>query len=567
MSPWLTTVGALFLFFLGYRFYSKFWAEKIFQLDPNFRTPAHEFRDGVDYLPTNKFVLWGHHFSSVAGAAPITGPAIAMIWGWGPALLWVVLGTIFFAGMHDFGTLWASARNKGRSIGVITNSVIGTRAKGLFLLIIFFLLLLVNAVFAVVIAGLFTSYPESVLPYWLQIPIAVTIGFLVYKRGVGLFWPSIIGLLLLFTFVFIGAGLPLSLPESMAGLPSSAWWVIIMLVYGAIASRLPVWTLLQPRDYINSHMLFLGLIIIYVGLFIGRPDFVAPAFNTNVPEGTPPLLPLLFVTIACGAISGFHGLVSSGTSSKQLDKETDARFVGYFGAVGEGMLALAAVMATAAGFASFEAWNEHYATWASASGGGTPAFVHGAGNLVGNLGIPAVVGTTFISIMVVAFAATTLDTSMRLQRFILAEIGEQYRIPSLKNVNFGTVLTFISCVALAFLADPSNPGSGGMVLWPLFGTTNQLTAGLSLIVLTLLLWRLGRKIIFAVIPLVFIVTMTTASMVYNIKHYVQQGNILLVVVGTFILALNVWLILEGIAAARRESNRPNIPSGPRWRSR
>ena len=567
MSPWLTTVGALFLFFLGYRFYSKFWAEKIFQLDPNFRTPAHEFRDGVDYLPTNKFVLWGHHFSSVAGAAPITGPAIAMIWGWGPALLWVVLGTIFFAGMHDFGTLWASARNKGRSIGVITNSVIGTRAKGLFLLIIFFLLLLVNAVFAVVIAGLFTSYPESVLPYWLQIPIAVTIGFLVYKRGVGLFWPSIIGLLLLFTFVFIGAGLPLSLPESMAGLPSSAWWVIIMLVYGAIASRLPVWTLLQPRDYINSHMLFLGLIIIYVGLFIGRPDFVAPAFNTNVPEGTPPLLPLLFVTIACGAISGFHGLVSSGTSSKQLDKETDARFVGYFGAVGEGMLALAAVMATAAGFASFEAWNEHYATWASASGGGTPAFVHGAGNLVGNLGIPAVVGTTFISIMVVAFAATTLDTSMRLQRFILAEIGEQYRIPSLKNVNFGTVLTFISCVALAFLADPSNPGSGGMVLWPLFGTTNQLTAGLSLIVLTLLLWRLGRKISFAVIPLVFIVTMTTASMVYNIKHYVQQGNILLVVVGTFILALNVWLILEGIAAARRESNRPNIPSGPRWRSR
>ena len=562
MSPSMTALGALILFFMGYRFYSKFLAEKIYQLDPNFRTPAHEFRDGVDYLPTNKFVLWGHHFSSVAGAAPITGPAIAMIWGWGPALLWVVLGTIFFAGMHDFGTLWASVRNKGRSIGVITNSVIGTRAKGLFLLIIFFLLLLVNAVFAVVIAGLFTSYPESVLPYWLQIPVAVTIGFLVYKRGAGLFWPSIIGLLLLFAFIFVGAGLPLALPETIAGLPSSAWWVIIMLLYGAIASRLPVWTLLQPRDYINSHMLFLGLIIIYIGLFVGRPDFVAPVFNTNVPEDTPPLLPLLFVTIACGAISGFHGLVSSGTSSKQLDRETDARFVGYFGAIGEGMLAVASVMATAAGFATFGAWSEHYATWASASGGGTPAFVLGAGNLISNLGIPAVIGTTFISIMVVAFAATTLDTSMRLQRFILSEIGEQYNVPFLKNINFSTVLVFLTCVALAFLADPSNPGSGGMVLWPLFGTTNQLTAGLSLIVLALLLWRMGRRVVYVVIPLVFVVTMTTASMVYNIMSYVQQGNILLVVVGTLILALNVWLILEGILAARRESNRPDIPSGP-----
>lgn len=562
MSPWLTAIAALFLFFLGYRFYSKFLNEKIFQLDPDFRTPAHEFRDGVDYLPTNKFVLWGHHFSSVAGAAPIVGPAIAMIWGWVPALLWVVLGTIFFAGLHDFGTLWASVRHKGRSVGVITNTVIGTRAKGLFLLIIFFLLLLVNAVFAVVIAGLFTSFPESVLPYWLQIPVAVSIGFLVYRRGVRLFWPSLIGLILLFVFIFAGTALPLSLPESIAGLPATAWWVVIMLIYGAVASRLPVWTLLQPRDYINSHMLFIGLIVIYLGLFVGRPDFVAPAFNANVPADTPPLIPLLFVTIACGAISGFHGLVSSGTSAKQLDKETDARFVGYFGAVGEGMLAVAAVMATAAGFATFDAWSEHYATWASASGGGTPAFVTGAGNFLSHLGIAPIIGTTFISIMVVAFAATTLDTSMRLQRFILSEIGEQYHIPSLKNVNFGTILTFLSCVALAFLADPSNPGAGGMVLWPLFGTTNQLTAGLSLIVLTLLLWKMGRRFIYALIPLIFVVTMTTASMFYNIVDYIKQGNMVLVIVGTLILALNIWLILEGILATRREADKPDLPSKP-----
>lgn len=561
MSPWLTTVGALLLFYFGYRFYANFLAVKVFKLDSGFRTPAHEFRDGVDYVATNKFVLWGHHFSSIAGAAPIVGPAIAMIWGWGPALIWVVFGTIFFAGMHDFGTLWASIRHKGRSVGVITNSVIGTRAKGLFLLVIFFLLLLVNAVFAVTIANLFTAFPESVLPYWLQIPVAIAIGFLVYKRGVGLFWPSIIGLVLLFSFIFIGANAPISLPDSMGGLSATGWWVIIMLVYGAVASRLPVWTLLQPRDYINSHMLFLGLIVLYVGMFIGRPEFVAPMFNTNVPAGTPPLLPLLFVTVACGAISGFHGLVGSGTSAKQIDKETDAKFVGYFGAVGEGMLALVAVMATAAGFANFSEWRAHYGSWAAASAGGTPAFVKGAGSFLSNLAIPEVVGTTFISIMVVAFAATTLDTSMRLQRFILAEIGEQYRVSALKNVDFSTVVAFLSCVALAFLADPANPGAGGMVLWPLFGTTNQLTAGLSLLVLTLLLWRWGRNYVYALIPLLFVVTMTTWSMVLNIIDYFKQGNTMLVIVGTLVLALNVWLILEGLLAVRRVKRNPDLSKG------
>lgn len=327
------------------------------------------------------------------------------------------------------------------------------------MLIIFFLLVLVNAVFAVTIANLFTAFPASVLPYWLQVPVAIAVGVLVYKRGVGLFWPSIVALFLLFAFIFVGAAFPVELPKEIGGLSSTAWWVLIMLLYGAIASRLPVWLLLQPRDYINSHMLFLGLIIIYLGLFATNPDFIAPAFR-EAPADAPPLLPLLFVTVACGAISGFHGLVGSGTSSKQIDKETDARFVGYFGAMGEGMLALAAIMATAAGFASLDAWNEHYGSWKSASAGGTAAFVTGAGNFLSNLGIPAEIGTTFISIMVIAFAATTLDTSMRLQRFILSEIGEQYKIKSLQNINISTVVTLITCAALAFLADPSNPGAG-----------------------------------------------------------------------------------------------------------
>src|SRR5690606_15636988 len=202
---------------------------------------------------------------SVAGAAPIVGPAIAMIWGWGPALLWVTLGTIFFAGMHDFGTLWASVRNRGESIGSITRTVIGSRAKNLFLLIIFFLLVLVNAVFAVTIANLFDAFPSSVLPYWLQVPVAIAVGILVYKRGAGLFWPSIIALILLFAFIFAGAAAPVELPKEIGGISSTAWWVLIMLIYGAIASRVPVWLLLQPRDYITSHMLVLGLLLMHLG--------------------------------------------------------------------------------------------------------------------------------------------------------------------------------------------------------------------------------------------------------------------------------------------------------------
>ena len=289
MTSWLLALIAFAVFFLGYRFYSKFLAEKIFRLDPDFQTPAYRFQDGVDFVPTNRFVLWGHHFTSVAGAAPIIGPAIAMIWGWGPALVWVLVGTVFFAGIHDFGTLWASIRNKGRSVGAIAREVIGPRALTLFLLIIFFLLLMVNAVFAVAIGTLFTSFPASVLPYWLQIPIAMAIGYLVYKRAWRLLVPALTGLVVLLSLVWLGTRAPLELPEDPAGIPTTAWWVFIMLAYGAIASRLPVWLLLQPRDFLNAHLLFIGLALLYLGVFVGRPEIVAPMFNSNVPADAPPL--------------------------------------------------------------------------------------------------------------------------------------------------------------------------------------------------------------------------------------------------------------------------------------
>src|ERR687891_582797 len=341
------------LFFLGYRYYSRYIAERVYALDPNFVTPSHEFEDGVDYVPTNKHVLFGHHFTSVAGAAPIVGPAIAVFWGWLPALLWVVLGTIFAAGVHDFGSIVVSVRNRAQNIRTLTSSVINARSRTLFLGIIFFLLTMVNAVFAVVIAILFEANPGAVIPIFGEIPIAIFIGQYVYRTRTSALGPSLLGVLILYLLILVGREFPIEiggLAETF-GIGTRTAWVIIMFIYAAIASRLPVWILLQPRDYINSHQLFIGLAVILLGALVGWETIVAPAFN-DVPAGSPNIFPFLFITIACGAISGFHSLVSSGTSSKQLAKETDARYVGYMGAVGEGSLALASVLAVTAGVAA-----------------------------------------------------------------------------------------------------------------------------------------------------------------------------------------------------------------------
>ncbi|HSP31461.1 MAG TPA: carbon starvation CstA family protein, partial [Halomonas sp.] len=349
MSAIFLLVVGLGAMAVGYFVYSKFIAEKIYQLDPDFRTPAHEFEDGIDYVPTNRFVLWGHHFTSVAGAAPIVGPAIAVIWGWAPAFLWVVLGTIFFAGIHDFGAIWASVRNRAKSVGALTGDVVGKRARSIFMIVIFLVLLMVNAVFAVVIAGLMMNFPSAVVPVWGAIIVALIVGQMIYRRMMSLAVVSVVGVVALYALIGIGPSVPIQMPAEVAGMSGNAIWILILFGYAAIASLLPVWMLLQPRDYINGLQLFIGLLIMYGALVLLNPTLVAPAFNSDVPEGTPSLIPLLFVTIACGAISGFHGLVSSGTTSKQLNKETDARFVGYFGAVGEGMLALAAILAATAG--------------------------------------------------------------------------------------------------------------------------------------------------------------------------------------------------------------------------
>ncbi|MGM0481458.1 MAG: carbon starvation CstA family protein [Pseudomonadota bacterium] len=537
----LLGLGAMFL---GYVFYSKYIAEKIYRLDPDFKTPAHQFEDGVDFVPTNKLVLWGHHFTSIAGAAPIIGPAIAVIWGWVPAFLWVVLGTIFFAGVHDAGAIWASTRNKAKSMGNLTGDVVSKRAQTLFMIVTFLVLLMVNAVFATAIAGLLISFPSAVVPVWGAIFVALIIGQIIFRKWMGLGAISVLGVIALYVLIWVGPSLPLALPDTIAGLSDNAQWILILFGYAAIASLLPVWVLLQPRDYINGLQLFIGLILLYGAVLVLGPEMTAPAFNSNTPEGTPSMLPLLFVTIACGAISGFHGLVASGTTSKQLDKETDVRFVGYFGAVGEGLLSLATIIAAGAGFATLADWQAVYSSFGQ---GGVSAFVAGGGYIIGQgIGLDVGIAETLLTVMAVLFAGTTMDTGIRLQRYIFQEWGNIYNISIIQKPAIATLLAVGSCLLLAFGAGGSD-GSGGLQIWPLFGTTNQLLAGLTLTVITVMLVRLGRPMYVTLLPLIFLLIMTVFSLIIQLQTFYQTDNYFLFFLDIVVLIAAIWIILEASA--------------------
>ena len=526
----------------GWFVYSKFIAEKIYQLQADFVTPAHELNDGVDYHPTNKYVLWGHHFTSVAGAAPIVGPAIAVYWGWVPAVLWVTIGTIFFAGVHDFGAIWASARHKGKSIGALSEEVIGRRTRALFMVVIFLVLLMVNAVFGVVIAGAFVGTPGAVFPAWSAIVVALIIGQLLHRKwSLGLL--SVVGVIALYGSIMVGSQLPIELPESLFGLTANANWIIILFIYAAIASMLPVWVLLQPRDYINGIQLIVGLVLLYGAVFVSMPDISAPAFNDRMPEDAPSLVPLLFVTIACGAVSGFHGIVSSGTTSKQLDKETDARFVGYLGAVGEGSLALITLVAvsSAALAATPEIWHELYDRYGTA---GASTFIKGGAQMITNgWGIPTGVSQTLLATMVVLFAGTTMDSGVRLQRYIIQEWGDIYNIPVLRKGVLATLVAVTCCLALAFGAGGAS-GSGGLIIWPLFGSTNQILAGLTLLVITVMLIKLGRPAKYTMIPMIFVLITSSWAALIKLKEFYLAGNWLLVTIDVVVVITTFMVILE-----------------------
>lgn len=358
------------------------------------------------------------------------------------------------------------------------------------------------------------------------------------------FWPSIAGYVGL--LVAIGYGDSVAAAFPVLGEISVGTWVWLLLAYSFVASVLPVWLLLQPRDYLNSHQLVTGLFVLTAGLFVLQPTVVAPAYNPN-PAGAPPMIPFLFVTIACGAISGFHGLVSSGTTSKQLARATDARPIGYGAMLAEGGLAMLATLAATAGFASTDHWTTHYASWGAANGLSAKlgAFVSGGASFVASLGIPRSTAETFMAVMVIAFAATSLDTGARIQRLVISELGEAYGVRALGNRYLAGAL---GIGAALLLAVTQGGGKGGLALWPLFGTTNQLVAGVSLLAVTIWLQRQGRPIVYTLVPMLLVSTATAFAMLGNLRdYYAQFADLwLLALSGTLILALDLWITFEGL---------------------
>jgi carbon starvation protein len=544
MNAAVLAVIVFVAFALGYRFYSRFLARRVFEISSDEPVPSRELEDGVDYVPTRLGVLWGHHFASIAGAAPIVGPAIAVIWGWLPALIWVGVGTLFMGAVHDFSALVISARHRGQSMGEIAGTIMNPRIRTLFLIIISLLIWVVLAVFAYIIGTLFVSNPGAIFPINVQIIVAIAIGWLIYHRGISLGLPSLFGYVALMTAIFFGdsfaATFPIITEISVEG------WVWILLTYSFVASVLPVWLLLQPRDYLNSHQLATGLILLVAGLLVLQPEVVAPAVNL-APEGAPPLFPFLFVTIACGAISGFHGLVSSGTTSKQLARMSDARPIGYGAMLAEGWLGLMAVLAATAGFATREQWSAHYSSWGAANGlsAKLDAFVQGGGRFIESLGIPLAAAETFMAVIVIAFAATSLDTGARIQRLVIAELADAYRIRALGNRFAASALGIGAALVLAIT---QGGGHGGLALWPLFGTTNQLVASVTLLIVSLWLQKNGRPIVYTVLPMIAVSAATLWAMTGNLLHYYSDFNnlALLALSGTLVLALDIWIMIEGL---------------------
>ena len=605
MSTLFVAIAAFFGYILAYNLYGKWLAKKIYCLDDHRATPAHTLQDDVDYAPTRSFVLIGHHFAAIAGTGPIVGPAIAVFWGWLPALLWVVFGSIFIGAVHDFSTLVISMRNDGKSVADIAKSLVSTRVRILFLLLLCFTLTLVVAVFCTITAGVFINTPQSVICVWGSLPLAMIIGYINYKLKGNIVIPALIGVVILYFLIWLGIKYPVSLPASW-GDPQKIW-TYFLLAYCFFASTLPVWLLLQPRDFINSCQLYVALAALLIGMvvisFLGKTDLIqaAPAVvsveslaSDGVTADDPiiktaqPILPWLFITIACGAISGFHAMVASGTTSKQINKETDALPIGYGSMLMEGVLAIIVILACTAGVAVIGKeqakpapaavasenadavvasesateqapadsqakalrahWLKSYnVSLSEIQNKAVPRFIEGGGRFLETIGIPFAYAMAMMGVLVASFAATTLDCATRLQRYLIQELG-------VRNMYLATCIVVFFGAALACMPSPTGQGAIGMMLWPVFGATNQILASLTLSIIMIFVKRSGKPCYFLVIPLIIMTILPMWAMILNMVNWISTpgasvcgpitNNHVLFAMGLAIVCIQLWILVE-----------------------
>lgn len=532
---------AIVIFVVAYLTYGRYLA-KTWGIDPNRKTPAHELEDGVDYCPAKTPVLMGHHFSSIAGAGPINGPIQAAFFGWLPCFLWIIIGGIFFGAVQDFGSIFVSIRHEGKSLGEVIEENIGHKSRVLFTVFAWLVLLLVIAAFADIVANSFTGSPANgsvATASMLFIVLAIGFGFAVYRKNAPMVVASVIGVILLAACVAIGLAFPIELPKT--------FWIAFVFIYIMIASVTPVWILLQPRDYLSSFLLYFMMIAAVIGIFGAHPAVQIPAF-VNFKVGNNYLFPTLFITIACGAISGFHSLIGSGTTSKQLDNEKDALLVGYGSMLIECVLAVISLIAVA----TLTTDGQFAAAGYSSP---TVVFATAISGFFATLGLSesAVSATyTIIALAVSCFCLTSLDTATRLGRFMFQELfagTEAGKKMKLDNMYVATVITALFGFALCL--------AGYAKVWPLFGACNQLVAVPAFLAIGTYLKKQGKNNKMLYIPIIFMSCATLVSLVLSFKNNLTAligggldgaatfTNVLQDVIIVPIVVLAIILIIDG----------------------
>ncbi|MDO5715967.1 MAG: carbon starvation protein A [Tissierellia bacterium] len=528
-------LGSIIIFYIAYNTYGT-WLAKQWGIDATSQTPAHSKEDGIDFVPTKPQVLLGHHFASIAGAGPINGPIVAAVFGWVPVLLWIVIGGIFFGGVHDYGSLTASMKHDGKSVGIIVEDYMGSTGKTLFSAFAWLTLILVVAAFTSIVAKSFASTPAAATASVLFMIEAIIFGYFVYRKGVSLTAATVVGVIVLFACIYVGTLIPLQLSETT--------WTIILAVYIFAASTAPVWILLQPRDYLNSFLLYTMMGGSVLGILIARPTIQLAPFTgfklVSASGATKLLFPTLFITVACGAISGFHSLVGSGTTSKQIDNEKDAKLIGYGGMLIECALAVVALITAA--YLTKENYGEIM------KNGPTVLFANGVADFMSKFGIPFEHGMNFVTLSVSAFALTSLDTATRLARFIFQEFFEKNAGEGpqsvLTNKWVATTITVVIGCVLAL--------KGYALIWPIFGSANQLLAALALLAVASWLKADHKNYNMIVLPMIFMFAATLSSLVIEVRNYFNlattdggAGNWIMTVLPIVLLVLAIVLVIEG----------------------
>ncbi len=541
MNALIWAIIVLIWLFLGYKIYGRFIESRLVEPDDSKATPAHSKRDGVDFSPAKTPLLFGHHFSSIAGAGPIVGPLIGvMYFGWLAASVWIAVGSVLIGAVHDYLSLMISVRNGGNSIAEVAQLTLGKRSKNVFAIFLWLALVLVVAIFGIVTANTFVSQPQIVIPTFGLILVAMVFGYLVYRMEVNLIIGTLVAIGLLALLIWIGELTPVALPSSVLGMEPVTFWFWILMIYALFASILPVWFLLQPRDYLSTWLLFIGLGLGYLGLIIAHPSINAPPF-VSFTSAKGPLWPMLFVLIACGAVSGFHSLVSGGTSSKQLDTEKKGRLVGYGAMITEAVLAILVVCIAA----STLVWDPSsakstfgYQYLMGAGGGPIIAFASGYGKMVSSIpGMTLVAGMFIGMLMLNAFVITTLDTSTRLARFLIGELT------GFKGIGNRWIAAIITILFAAYL------GASGSykTIWPVFGATNQLVAALALIVISSYLVGVKKPRIYTVIPAIFMLVTTIADLIYQMIGFFESSEVFLGVLSVVLVVLAIFITFEARA--------------------